>query len=62
MNFIYLTISIPTMEHPYQWVVTKLGGNKSFYCHSPFMMVTMKVTNICYTSARIFIYENNFFA
>ena len=24
---------------PCQWAVTKLGGNKSFHCHSPFMNV-----------------------
>ena len=27
------------MEHPYHWAVAKLGGNKNFHCHSPFMNV-----------------------
>ena len=27
------------MEYPNQWAATKLGGNKSFHCHSPFMDV-----------------------
>ena len=39
MKFIYSTIQFPTMEHPYQWVVTNLGGNKSFQYYSPFMNI-----------------------
>ena len=30
---------ISCYERLYQWAVTKLGDNKSFPCHSPFMNV-----------------------